>query len=269
MRSICTLALLWALALSAPAYAKHSPRPTEHKPQTGTISNVKLGAVEPLKPSATMACMEHPMDVVDAKLFAIYEATPKLDAHGGKEHDFTNKDQRAAEHAKMSLKDFVVGGVDPDFRRRLYCLMLGLEEAAILQPELKPGITRMYADAYRQHIAEGLKACDNCTYHGSLPSLGYGHGIATDVVGHGTTTKERELANEKLWAWIDAHYKEYGLGRPYPFRDPVHLALASGGECVHHAGCDPAQMPSHYAHRAVKKIKSVLKHFKARHHKRA
>jgi hypothetical protein len=33
-----------------------------------------------------------------------------------------------------------------------------------------------------------------------------------------------------LWKWIDAHGKEYGIGRPYLDKDPPHIAPIDGKE---------------------------------------
>ena len=33
-----------------------------------------------------------------------------------------------------------------------------------------------------------------------------------------------------MWKWIDAHGKEYGIGRPYLDKDPPHIAPIDGKE---------------------------------------
>jgi len=33
-----------------------------------------------------------------------------------------------------------------------------------------------------------------------------------------------------LWKWIDAHGKEFGIGRPYLDKDPPHVAPMDGKE---------------------------------------
>src|SRR5262249_38585370 len=50
--------------------------------------------------------------------------------------DFTWKDPKAAERAGMSLKDYVIGGMDRAFKGRLYRLFRALDEAG-----LAPGMT--------------------------------------------------------------------------------------------------------------------------------
>jgi hypothetical protein len=39
-----------------------------------------------------------------------------------------------------------------------------------------------------------------------------------------------------LWKWIDAHGKEFGIGRPYLDRDPPHVAPINGKEYADHRG---------------------------------
>src|SRR5271167_4052211 len=81
---------------------------------------------------------------------------------------------------------------------------------------LAPGITSAFRDDYRQSLASGLKAATNRSYHGGSLRGGYGHGLAADLVSvKGETRAERFIASESLWKWIDAHGKEFGIGRPY------------------------------------------------------
>src|SRR5437016_13293473 len=46
----------------------------------------------------------------------------------------------------------------------------------------------------------------------------------------GETRSERCISSEILWKWIDAHGKEYGIGRPYLDKDPPHIAPIDGKE---------------------------------------
>jgi hypothetical protein len=46
----------------------------------------------------------------------------------------------------------------------------------------------------------------------------------------GETRSERLISNEILWNWIDAHGKEYGIGRPYLDKDRPHIAPIDGKE---------------------------------------
>src|SRR5258708_35160758 len=71
---------------------------------------------------------------------------------------------------------------------------------------------------------------------------GFGHGLAADVVSvKGATRAQRWISTESFWKWIDAHGKEFGIGRPYLDRDPMHLAPIDGKEYAAHRGETKAQ----------------------------
>jgi hypothetical protein len=142
------------------------------------------------------------------------------------DEDFTWKDPHAAEKAGMSVAQYVIGGMDRGFKVRLYHLFRALDDAG-----LAPGMTSGFRDDYRQSIASGNKAASNRSYHGGSLRGGYGHGLAVDVVSvKGETRSERWISSEILWKWIDAHGKEYGIGRPYLDKDPPHIAPIDGKE---------------------------------------
>ena len=144
--------------------------------------------------------------------------------------DFTWKDPAAAEKAGMPEMEYVIGGMDRGFRLRLYHALRAMDEAG-----LAPGITSAFRDDYRQSLASGLKAATNRSYHGGSLRGGYGHGLAADLVSvNGATDAERWDSNEKLWNWIDAHGKEFGIGRPYLDKDPPHVAPIDGQEYAAH-----------------------------------
>jgi hypothetical protein len=144
--------------------------------------------------------------------------------------DFTWKDPAAAEKAGMEQMDYVIGGMDRSFRMRLYRALRAMDDAG-----LGPGITSAFRDDYRQSLASGLKAASNRSYHGGSLRGGYGHGLAVDLVSvNGATDAERWDSNEKLWNWIDAHGKDFGIGRPYLDKDPPHVAPIDGQEYVAH-----------------------------------
>ncbi|TMJ61388.1 MAG: hypothetical protein E6G82_08090 [Alphaproteobacteria bacterium] len=203
---------------------------------------------------------------IDRYLWALYQRTPKEDTikvheqrkvtvkRRGKtvtvtksftrllDEDFTWKDPKAAEKARMSMIDFVVGGMDRSFKLKLFHMLRAAEEAG-----LSPGITSAFRDDYRQSIASGLKAATERSYHGGSFRGGYGYGLAADVVSvNGATQAQRWISSESLWKWIDAHGKEFGIGRPYLHKDPPHLAPIDGkeyaahqrGTKVQHAGSD-------------------------------
>jgi hypothetical protein len=187
---------------------------------------------------------------IDRYLWALYERAPKVGIakveeeiketveKNGKpktitkkvtryvDQDFTWKDPKAAERVRMSLQDYVIGGMDRNFKLKLYRALRALDDAG-----LSPGITSAFRDDYRQSIASGLKASSNSSYHGGSLHGGYGHGLAADVVSvRGETRLERYRASEELWKWIDAHGAEFGIGRPYLDFDPAHIAPIDGKE---------------------------------------
>jgi hypothetical protein len=165
------------------------------------------------------------------------------------DEDFTWKDPKAAEKVGMSVQDYVVGGMDRGFKLKLFHALHAAEEAG-----LSPGITSAFRDDYRQSIASGLKAANNRSYHGGSLRGGYGHGLAADVVSvNGTTRAQRWIATENLWKWIDAHGKEFGIGRPYLDHDPPHLAPTDGKEYADHNGGTRAR----HAEATSKKHKKV------------
>jgi len=191
---------------------------------------------------------------IDRYLWALYQRTPKEDAikvqeqrkvtvkKRGKlvsvtrtftklaDEDFAWKDPKAADHFGMPMADYVIGGMDRDFKLRLFHMLHAAEEAG-----LSPGITSAFRDDYRQSIASGLKAADNRSYHGGSLRGGYGHGLAADIVSvNGATRGERLASSEALWKWVDAHGKEFGIGRPYLGRDPPHVAPIDGKEYADH-----------------------------------
>jgi hypothetical protein len=146
------------------------------------------------------------------------------------DEDFAWKDPKAAKNAGMALTDYVIGGVDRDFRLRLFQMLHAAEQAG-----LAPGITSGFRDDYRQSIASGLKAANNRSYHGGSLRGGYGHGLAADVVSvKGATRAERLRNSEILWKWVDDHGNQFGIGRPYLDRDPPHVAPIDGEEYAHH-----------------------------------
>jgi hypothetical protein len=194
---------------------------------------------------------------VDRYLWALYQRAPKEDAvkveerrqvtikRKGKQvivtrtvshvadEDFGWKDPKAANRVNMPVVDYVIGGMDRDFKLRLFQMLHAAEQAG-----LAPGISSAFRDDYRQSIASGLKAADNRSYHGGSLRGGYGHGLAADIVSiKGATRADRLASTNILWNWIDANGKNFGIGRPYMGRDPPHVAPIDGEEYAkHHPG---------------------------------
>ena len=188
---------------------------------------------------------------IDEYLWALYERTPKVDTNKvtkqikttvktkkGKTRtvtkttidyvvaDFTWKDPIAAGRAGMSVKEYVIGGMDRGFKLKLFRALRMMDDAGFM-----PGITSAFRDDYRQSIASGNKAASDSSFHGGSRRGGYGHGMAIDVVSvKGATRLQRFASSEELWKWIDAHETELRVGRPYLDRDPPHLAPIDGRE---------------------------------------
>jgi hypothetical protein len=140
--------------------------------------------------------------------------------------DFTWKDPIAAQRAGMSLKDYVIGGLDRGFKLKLYRALRAMDDAGLM-----PGITSAFRDDYRQSIASGNKAASDSSYHGGSRRGGYGHALAADIVSvKGETRLQRFASSEELWKWVDAHEKELEIGRPYLDRDPPHVGPIDGKE---------------------------------------
>jgi hypothetical protein len=213
---------------------------------------IKVPLVEPENVSRLEALDECVLteECIDQYLWSVYERARKVDTikvqeriratvkKNGKsrnvaktitklvDEDFTWKDPYAAEKAGMSVVQYVIGGMERGFKVRLYRLFRALDDAG-----LAPGMTSGFRDDYRQSIASGHKAATGNSYHGGSRRGGYGHGLAADVVSvKGDTRSERWLSSEILWKWIDAHGKEYGIGRPYLDKDPPHIAPIDGKE---------------------------------------
>jgi hypothetical protein len=193
---------------------------------------------------------------IDRYLWALYQRTPKEDTikveerrkvavkRKGKrvtvtrtftrlvDENFGWKDPKAAEKAAMPMMDYVIGGMDRDFKRKLFHALRTAEEAG-----LAPGITSAFRDDYRQSIATGLTAATDRSYHGGSFRGGYGHGLAADIVSvAGATRAQRWISSDALWKWIDVHESELGIGRPYRDKDPPHLAPIDGKEYADHRG---------------------------------
>src|SRR6516162_2515991 len=199
---------------------------------------------------------------IDEYLWALYERTPKVDTNKvtkqikttvktkkGKTRtvtktttdyvvaDFAWKDPIAAQRAGMSLKDYVIGGMDRGFKLKLFRALRMIDDAGFM-----PGITSAFRDDYRQSIASGNKAASDSSFHGGSRRGGYGHGLAVDLVSvKGETRLQRFAASEVLWKWVDAHETELGVGRPYLDRDPPHVGAIDGKEYAAKRGRSPAR----------------------------
>jgi hypothetical protein len=172
-------------------------------PKEGTAADTREGAIPPRKRTGSI------MDDVDDYLWEAYQRVPiKKDGTG----DFTWKDPAAAKRMGLALQDYVIGGMDPEFREQLYHAGRAMDGAGIQWSMLSA-----FRDDYRQSLASGFKARGGNSLHGgSRRTGGYGHGRAIDITGADETAS-------KVWDWIDAHGAKYGLHRPMPGADPAHI----------------------------------------------
>jgi hypothetical protein len=268
---------------ATPAPASHDPEPIVTAALTDTSEKLSPETPQGLPASKSIDTIEvfdecFAVDVcVDRYLWALYQRTPKEDTvkveeqrqvtvkRKGKtitvtrtfsrraDQDFAWKDPNAAEKAGMSMADYVIGGMDRDFKLKLFH-MLHFAEGIGLQP----GITSAFRDDYRQSIASGLKAASNRSYHGGSLRGGYGHGLAADVVSvTGATRAQRLNSSQAFWKWIDVHGKEFGVGRPYLDRDPPHVGPMDGKEYADKRGAKARQAESKPVHRAVRRVRTA------------
>jgi len=253
------------------------PRPTP-QPETPSVPVASASTPDPLQGDAkeAVSSVEIPDECrladicIDQYLWSVYQRAPKVDTikvperikatvkKKGKtrtviktiirlvDEDFTWKDPKAAEKTGLSLKDYVIGGMDRSFKLKLYHALRALDDAG-----LSPGMTSGFRDDYRQSLASGNKAATDSSYHGGSRRGGYGHGLAADLVSvKGETRAQRWSSSESLWKWIDAHGRGFGIGRPYLDRDPPHVGPIDGQEYADKRGRANAQRAAMETNRA-------------------
>jgi hypothetical protein len=189
-----------ALSAEEPAAAPRNREPDDTAPPPITPSPAMAGAPPTPEPD---------MDVVNQYLWAVYQRSPvKRDGSG----DFTWKDSAAAAHAEMTLGDYVIRGMDRDFRELLYRAGQAMDAAGF-----RWTILSGFRDDYRQALASGYKARITDSLHGgSATTGGYRHGCAVDI-------KDEDGNSRGLWVWLDARKVELDLERPLPGLDPAHV----------------------------------------------
>jgi hypothetical protein len=149
------------------------------------------------------------MAKVDLYLWEVYQRSPTKKDHSG---DFTWKDPAAAKQMGIPIWDYVIGGMDPEFREQLYHAGRAMDAEGI-----QWSILSGFRDDYRQGLASGYKArVGNSLHGGSKRTGGYGYGRAVDV-----TNADGDA--EVVWRWLDKHGAKYGLHRPMPGNDPAHV----------------------------------------------
>ena len=187
------------------------PRPDDRPPIPSSSTVLEDTASHMIPSSAPTP--EPTLEEVNQYLWAVYERTTiKRDGSG----DFTWKDVAAAARLGMSRGDYVIRGMDPDFRELLYRAGLAIDAAGI-----RWTILSAFRDDYRQGLASGYKArTDNSLHGGSAAIGGYGHGCAIDIA-------DPDGKSGTLWKWLDANGAqvglELGLQRPFPGFDPAHI----------------------------------------------
>jgi hypothetical protein len=182
-------------------------RPDNPPPILGS-STVREGTASHMLPSQAPA-PEPTLEEVNRYLWTVYERSAiKRDGSG----DFTWKDVAAAARLGMSRGDYVIRGMDPDFRELLYRAGLVMDAAGVGWT-----IRSAFRDDYRQSLAAGYKArTDNSLHGGSTATGGYGHGCAVDIGAS-------EGKSDALWKWLDANGAPLGLQRAFPGVDPSHV----------------------------------------------
>ena len=187
--------------------------PASAAPAEATTVVAKVAATayaEPSEPPPAVKRALTPQEEVDEYLWEVYQRSPiKKDGSG----DFTWKDPAAAKRVKMSIKDYVIGGMNKDFREQLYHAGRAMDAAGV-----RWALLSAFRDDYRQSLASGFKAGASNSLHGGKARVGgYGHGQAVDV------TSEDGHSDDAVWRWFDRYGAKYGLRRPMPGADPAHV----------------------------------------------
>jgi hypothetical protein len=276
-----------------PALAARSETPAENIAPGGALILQQIETRNAVSSLETFDECPDPAICIDEYLWAAYQRTPKRDSvreverkkvtvkKKGKTRtvtkkvsklvaeDFTWKDQKAADKIGMPLKDYVIGGMDGNFKLKLYHTLRALEEAG-----LEPGITSAFRDDYRQSLTKGIRAAVGHSYHGGSAHGGYGHGLAADLVSVRGANRTEQCANsDLLWKWIDAHGQEFGVGRPYLDRDPPHVGPIEGREYASHrskGGTKHASLDRKKRHKlAARDAHKHAKHTKTAKHLKA
>ncbi len=185
--------------------AEAQPSESEHPAQESE---------QPAQPAAPDA---RPPNEIDQYLWSVYQRSgTKRDSTG----DFTWKDEAAAARLGLLTKEYVIGGMDPDFRKLLYDLGHAMDGDGIHWT-----ILSAFRDDYRQGLAAGFKAHRGYSFHGgSVATGGYGHGCAADLGGSDGSTD----SNNMVWKWLDQHGEQFRIYRPMRQIDPAHIQPSGG-----------------------------------------
>jgi hypothetical protein len=212
-----------ATASVAPAHETPESSPT-HEP-AANVPLVREAAVTPaeipaVEPPVVFNMPHSPKgrrDEIDQYLWGVYQrSATKRDASG----DFTWKDEAAAARMGLVTKQYVIGGMDPDFRELLYKIGHAMDADGVHWTILSG-----FRDDYRQGLAAGYKAHVGNSFHGgSRATGGYGHGCAADI----EASNGEGSSNNTVWRWVDQHGEKFGIVRPMKQIDPAHIQAFGG-----------------------------------------
>lgn len=184
-----------------------APPPSDAPPETLSTTAPRISEESVTSPARA--------DAVRAYLWSVYRRSgTKVDSHG----DFTWKDVAAAMNYGLLVEDYVIGGMDPDFRELLFAAGHAMDAAGV-----EWTILSAFRDDFRQNAASGLKARVNNSFHGGSEATGgYGHGCAVDLA-----SVDRH-SDDKVWGWLDRKGREFALFRPLRTADPAHTLPIAG-----------------------------------------
>jgi hypothetical protein len=197
--------------LSLPAAKDQSPESNNPTQDSDNPAALTPSPARPTRPNAPLN-EARPLNEVDQYLWTVYQrSATKRDSTG----DFTWKDEAAAARLGLDTNEYVIGGMDPDFRELLYDLGHAMDAAGIDWT-----ILSAFRDDYRQGLAAGFKAHRGYSFHGgTIATGGYGHGCAADLEASDGNTE----SNETMWKWLDQHGEQFGIRRPMRQIDPAHV----------------------------------------------
>jgi hypothetical protein len=197
-----------------PNTAQATPNPSQPTPNateaTPSATQPTPNAAQAIAPAA-----RRPVNEIDEYLWSVYQRSgTKRDSTG----DFTWKDEAAAARLGLVTKEYVIGGMDRDFRELLYDLGHAMDADGINWT-----ILSAFRDDYRQGIASGFKAHRGYSFHGgSVATGGYGHGCAADLTGSDPDS------SDDVWKWLDQHGEQFRIRRPMRQSDPAHIQPFGG-----------------------------------------
>jgi hypothetical protein len=167
-----------APVIEDPSPDSHPTAPSETRRRLVSLFRPDLPAEEDPQPAARpVETLDECLVIdtcIDEYLWSLYERTPKVDTNKlterikttvktkGKTRTITKtitkyvvanfawKDPIAAEKVGMSLKEYVIGGMDRGFKLKLFRALRMMDDAGFM-----PGITSAFRDDYRQSIEGG------------------------------------------------------------------------------------------------------------------